>query len=182
MNYIAAMRSILQLDEKIYHDVHVAGKAATFCMVNVLVCGLLYGFFVMHFIGSMVQDTVAAQAVPAATVIMYGVGTTFLMHAGAALYLWVFSRGFGGRTAFLPVYLNLGLAFIGLWPLAPFLAAWQAGLGGAFVHVFLVLTAMYGFSVIFMSTKNASGLSMARMSVAMLVTLIVVGSLLSLWL
>jgi hypothetical protein len=61
MNYIAAMRSILQLDEKIYQEIHVAGKAATFCMVNVLICGLLYGFFVMHFIESMVQDAAARK-------------------------------------------------------------------------------------------------------------------------
>ncbi len=182
MNYIAAMRSILQLDEKIYQAIHAAGKAGTFCMINVLVAGLLYGFFVLRFIESMVGDADAAQAVPAATVIMVGVGMTFLVHAGAALYLWVFSRGFGGRTAFLPVYLNLGLSFIGLWPLAPFLAAAQAGAAGGFANVFLILTAIYGFCVVFMGVKNASGLSMVRMSVAMLVTVIVVVSLMSLWL
>ena len=185
MRYVAAMRSILQLDENIYPAIHSAGRAVTFCMINVVIFGILHAFSALYFIESLFHDAVTGQAMPTAVKVQFitlGVGVAFLMHAGAALFLWVFSRGFGGRTAFLPVYFNLGLSFIGLWPLAPVIAAAQAGAGGTLLHGVLALTAIYGLCVIFFGTKNASGLSMTRMSVAMLVTIVVVISLLYLWL
>jgi hypothetical protein len=185
MSYFAAMQSILKLDEQAYQAVHAAGRAVTFCLINVLVFGLLHALSALHFMGSMLQEGAAGQVMATPVKIQFitlGIAVAFLMHAGAALFLWVFSRGIGGRTAFLPVYFNLGLSFIGLWPLAPVLAAVQAGVGGPVAYVFLGLASIYGLGVIFMGTKNASGLSMLRMSVAMLVAIIVVISLLSLWL
>jgi hypothetical protein len=183
MYYFAAMRAILQLDENVYQSIHAAGRAVTFCMINVSIFGVLHAFSALYFIESLFRDSNAA--IPMAGKIQFitiGVGVAFLMHAGAALFLWVFSRGFGGRTAFLPVYFNLGLSFIGLWPLAPVLAALQAGVQGPLLHVLVGLAAIYGLCVIFLGTKIASGLSMLRMSVAMTVTLMVVASLLYLWL
>jgi hypothetical protein len=81
----------------------------------------------------------------------------------------------------LPVYLNLGLSLIALWPLAPALAALQAGNRGGLLHGFIGLAALYALCVIFIGTKSASGLSTSRMSVAMMVTLVVVVSLMYLW-
>jgi hypothetical protein len=104
------------------------------------------------------------------------------MHAGGAMFLWVFSRGIGGNTAFLPVYFNLGISFIGLWPLAPVLAAVQAGIRGPAALLLLVITSLYALFVIMFGTKSASGLSMAKMSTAMTITIVFVTCFLYLWL
>lgn len=183
MTYTSAMRSVLFLGENIYEDIHTAGRAKRFCMLNVLVFGLLHALFAIHFSTALFPDN--GQGLPAAVkiqIMVLGAGVAFLMHAGAALFLWVFSRGFGGRTHFLPVYMNLGISFVGLWPLAPALAALQAGVAGVLWQGFAVLAALYGLCVVYMGTKNASGLSAMRMSLAMVVAIIVVVSILSLWL
>jgi hypothetical protein len=184
MSYFAAMRAVLQLDEKVYPAIHESGRAVTFCLINILGFGALHAVTALYYIEAMFREAATGQAMSGAMKIQFvtvGIGVAFLMHAGAALFLWVFSRGFGGRTAFLPVYFNLGLSFIGLWPAAPFMAALQAGAGGALTRVFFGLAAIYGLGVVFMGVKSASGLSMNRMALSMLVTIIVVISLLYLW-
>lgn len=184
MNYTSSMRAILQLDEGVYPLIHNAGKAVNYGMINILVFGLLHSISALHFSETLLQTGETGPAIPNALklqLMAVGVGVAFLMHASAALFLWVFSRGFGGRTAFLPVYLNLGLSLIALWPLAPALAALQAGNRGGLLHGFIGLAALYALCVIFIGTKSASGLSTSRMSVAMMVTLVVVVSLMYLW-
>lgn len=184
MNYTSAMVAILQLDQGIYPAVHHAGKAVNYCMINILVFGLLHSMSALYFAEAFASVGEAGQTIPWALklqVMAVAVGVAFLMHAGAALFLWVFSRGFGGRTAFLPVYLNLGLGLIALWPMAPALAALQTGVRGVALQGFFILAALYGLCVIFIATKSASGLSTLRMAVAMVVTIVVAVSIVYLW-
>ncbi len=184
MNYASAMQSVLRLDETIYPAILASEQTTRYCMVNVLVFGVLHAVFSLSFSDALMIDAQMTESIPfisKSIFVLIGIAVAFFMHLGGGLFLWVFSRGVGGNTAFLPVYFNLGISFIGLWPLAPFLAAAQAGYSGGGTSVLLGLTAGYGLAVIFFGTKSASGLSLTRMSIAMGLAIIFVASFLYLW-
>jgi len=180
MNYVDAMKAVLQLDEAIYTRIMHSGKGVRYCAVNVLAVGMLHALFSLQF-----SELLWSAEVPVSAKLFFataGVGVAFLMHAGAALFLWVFTRGAGGRVEFLPMYFNMGIAMIGLWPLAPVLSAFQSGLGGPGVYGLLGLTAVYGLAVVFFAAKSASQLPLARMAAALGVCIVVIGSMLYIWL
>ncbi|MBA2881976.1 hypothetical protein HNR65_002310 [Desulfosalsimonas propionicica] len=185
MNYPSAMQAVLRLDESAYPAIMAENRTVWYCVVNISVFGILHALFSLYFSSSMMAGSPAAEPLPPAsrvTIILVGVAVAFFMHAGAAMFLWVFSRGVGGNTSFFPVYFNLGISFIGLWPLAPVLAAIQSGINGTAVLLLLFLASIYALAVILLGTKNASGLSMIRMSTAMAITIVFVGCFLYLWL
>jgi len=185
MNYPLAMQSVLQLDETIYPAIMKSSRTARYCMLNVLIFGFLHALFSLIFSPGLLAEGQPAASLPLMSkiiIILIGIAVAFFMHAGAALFLWVFSRGIGGSTAFFPIYFNLGISFVGLWPLAPLLAALQAGYRGAALQILLGLAAIYGLAVIFLGSKSASGLSMKKMLVAMSVTIVFVACFLYLWL
>lgn len=184
MSYPADMRAVLQFDEPVYSSIMARGKSVRYCVINVLIFGLLHAAFSLHFSAAFLQESGVLQPIPVASKLFFlaiGVAVSFFMHAGAALFLWVFSRGIGGRIEFLPVYFNLGVSFIGLWPLAPALASVQAHHTNPALYIFLGLAAAYGLAVIFFGTKSASGLSMIKMSGAMALTILFVACFLYLW-
>ncbi len=180
MNYFDAMKSVLQFDEAVYTDIMTSGKGVRYCMINVLGFGLIHAVFSLYVSGLLWSPGFGFAGI--LLFMMAGIGVAFLMHAGAALFLWVFTRGAGGGVEFLPVYFNMGIAFIGLWPLAPVLSSIQAGYIGHGLFALLSLTSIYGLLVIFFGVKSASRLSMYRMAAAMTVCIVVVGSMLYLWL
>lgn len=180
MNYFAAMQSVLRLDESVYPEIMISGRFVRYCIINVLMLGFIHALFSLHFEGLLWSDDVAVMG--KVFFAGAGAGVAFLMHAGGALFLWVFTRGAGGRTEFFPVYFNFGISCIGLWPIAPVLSAIQAGFRGPGLYLLLVLFSLYGILVIFFGAKSASQLSTIRMTAAMVVCIIVVGSLLYLWL
>jgi len=183
-SYSADMRAVLRFDETVYPSIMAAGKAVRYSMINVLVFGLLHALSSLHFSAALLQEAGPIEPIPGMSKVFFvamGVAVAFFMHAGAALFLWVFTRGIGGRIAFLPVYFNLGVSFIGLWPLAPALAAIQGGSGNPALYVFLGLASVYALGVVFFGTKSASGLSMIKMAGAMAVTILFVSCFLYLW-
>ena len=185
MNYALAMQSVLRLDETIYPAIMQSSRTARYCMLNVLIFGLLHALFSLMLSPALLAEGQIAAPLPLISKIIFiliGIAVAFFMHAGAALFLWVFSRGIGGNTAFFPIYFNLGISFVGLWPLAPLLAALQAGYSGAALQILLGIAAIYGLAVILLGSKSASGLSMKKMLIAMGVTIVFVACFLYLWL
>ncbi len=184
MSYPAAMQDVLSFQEQVYERLFREQKSVRYCFVNVLLFGLLHAVFVLMFakhVWSVSGVSVSPSVQTQIAIICSGVMIAFFMHAGAALFFWVFARGLGGRPFFLPLYLNLGVGFIALWPLAPVLSALQARIGGPVLLIILGLLSLYAAVVVFFGLKNASGLSTLRMSAAMVLTLVFVSCFLYLW-
>ena len=175
------MRRILFLDASVYTE--ISSAALRYCVVNVTVVGLIYGISAVWF-----SERLIAQAGGPATwnfnplvVILAGASIAFLLHGGAALFFWVFCRGIGGRPAFLPLYLNMGVAAISYWPLAPVTAAYQSGGTGPAGHLYTIIAAAYALSVTFIAVKQSSGLSHVKALVAVAACIIYIGCFLYLW-
>ncbi len=180
MTYFISMKAALQLDETIYPQVMAEGKIVRFTVINVLALGLIHALFSLGFSGLL-----WSAEVPLTGKVIFagaGIGVAFLMHAGASLFLWVFTRGAGGRVEFLPMYMYTGVAVIGLWPLAPFLSAWQAGATGVGLYLLMAFTSLYGLAVVYTAARSASRLSPARMAAAVTVCIVVIASMLYIWL
>lgn len=182
--YPAAMQDVLRCQESVYETLFRERKSVRYCFANVLLFGLLHAVFVLMF-ARHVWSVSGVSAAPTLqiqiAIICSGIMIAFFMHAGAALFFWVFTRGLGGRPNFLPLYLNLGVGFIALWPLAPVLSAYQAGLGGPILMVVLSALSLYAAVVLFFGLKIASGLSPLRMATAMVLTAVFVACFLYLW-
>lgn len=184
VRYPAAMHDVLRGQEVVYEDLFREQKSVSYCFLNVFLFGLLHAVFVLFLAGYVWGGSESQAGLPVqaqVAVLASGIMVAFFMHAGAALFFWVFARGLGGRPAFLPLYLNLGVGFIALWPLAPVLAAFQAGIGGWILLVALGMLALYATAVVFAGLKSASGLSAMRMSLAMVLTVAYVACFLYLW-
>ncbi|MFO7801305.1 MAG: hypothetical protein R6V55_03290 [Desulfovermiculus sp.] len=184
MRYPAAMQGVLTGQEVVYEELFREQKSVSYCFVNVFLFGLLHAVFVLFlagYVGDGPESRAGLSVQTQAAVLASGIMVAFFMHAGAGLFFWVFARGLGGRPAFLPLYLNLGIGFIALWPLAPVLAAFQAGIGGLILLVLLGMLALYATAVVFAALKSASGLSALRMSAAMVLTVAYVACFLYLW-
>lgn len=185
VRYAAAMQGVLTGQEVVYEEMFREQKSVSYCFVNVFLFGLFHAVFVLllaGYIGGGPEESRPGLSVQTqAAVLASGIMVAFFMHAGAALFFWVFARALGGRPAFLPLYLNLGVGFIALWPLAPVLAAFQAGIGGVILLVILGMLALFATAVVFAALKSASGLSTLRMSAAMVLTVAYVACFLYLW-
>ncbi|MFO7801058.1 MAG: hypothetical protein R6V55_02045 [Desulfovermiculus sp.] len=178
------MQDVLRRQEGVYEELFREQKSVSYCFVNVFLFGLLHAIFVLFLAGYIWSEPESQAGLPVqaqVAVLASGIMVAFFMHAGAALFFWVFARGLGGRPAFLPLYLNLGVGFIALWPLAPVLAAFQAGIGGGILVAVLGMLALYATAVVFAGLKSASGLSVLRMSAAMALTVAYVACFLYLW-
>jgi hypothetical protein len=178
------MQGVLRFQEPVYESLFREGKLVRTCFVNVLLFGLLHAGFVLVFakhVWSVSGVSVAPTLQTQIAIICSGVMIAFFMHAGAALFFWVFTRGLGGRPSFLPLYLNLGVGFIALWPLAPVVSAYQAGLGGPILTIVLAMLSLYAVAVVFFGLKSASGLSALRMAASMVLTAAFVACFLYLW-
>ncbi len=180
MNYFTAMKAVLQLDETVYTSIMAAGKISRYGVITIVIFGTIYALFALYFDGKLMSPDIPALS--RLFFIGFGIGVAFLMHAGASLYLWVFTRGAGGRVEFLPMYMNLSIAAAGLWPLAVVLPAYQSGIRGTGLYILLWGATVYGLLVIAAGAKNASRLSTARMIAAFAVCILVVGSMLYIWL
>ncbi len=182
MQYFNYMKRILRLEGRGFDEMMNSGLALRYCMVNVAVLGLIYGGSAIHFSKRLlVQGTVHTLTFNAVFILTAGVGLAFLVHGGAALFIWVFCRGAGGRRQFMPPYLNIGAASIALWPLAPALAAAQIIRPGVFLIAYLILFALYGSVVEYVGVHRASGLSSLKMTIVAVVTVIYIGCFLYLW-
>jgi hypothetical protein len=182
MKYFTSMKRILLLEGRVFDEMMSSGLAVRYCMVNVVILGLIYGGAAIHFSRHLLtRGTVNTLSFNALFIMMAGVGLAFLMHGGAALFIWVFCRGAGGCRQFMPPYLNIGAASIALWPLAPALAAYQIVKPGVFLIAYMILFAVYGGMVEYVGVHRASGLSTLKMTLVAVVTVFYIGCFLYLW-
>jgi hypothetical protein len=185
MGYIQHMIRILRFEEAVYREIITKEKQSlVYSAVNVGMFGLIYGFSAVYFSRYLLEPGAVVEPLPfliQLTLVLMGISVSFLIHGGMALFAWVFCRGFGGSTLFLPIYLALGIAWIAFWPLAPILAALQVKLtGGLFYPIFLAAAAL-AVTVVFHALKSASGLSLVRMLVVLVVIFVYIGSFMYLW-
>ena len=183
MNYLTSMGNILSFNAPPPLNSQKSVKQLQYyCILNVLILGLIYGCSAALFSQIvLVEKGFDAMGANAAKVIIAGIPVAFFMHAGAALFIWVFLRAIGGKADFMISYFYLGVAAISLWPLAPFVAVLQVG---APSPVFILLTGifcLYGFAVNVRVIKTAFQLSAIRMTVATGVTLMYISCFLYLW-
>jgi len=185
MPYLHHMIRVLRFEESVYREVITRNKLSLwYTALNVSMLGLLYG-------GSNVlfADTILAShgiyepVVPQVkiTLLLMGVSITFLVHGAAALFAWVFCRGIGGSTLFMPVYLAIGMAAVAFWPMAPILSAVLSKSGGQAAFGLLFVTLAYGFIVLFHAVKSASGLALPRMVIVSVILVIYIISFMYLW-
>lgn len=162
MDFFAATKRILLLEEEVYSHIFREGKVLRFCFVNLLLFGLFYGLFAMLFSGMLSSAEVPLQYL--LFFLVAGVGFVFLAHAGLALFLWVFTRAAaGGVQPFFPLYFHVGISMAAAWPLAPVLAGVQAGYGGVALYALLALALLYALASVFVAVKSVTGLSVPRM-------------------
>ena len=181
MNYFRHMRRVLWLDPSVYTE--ISSAALRYCVVNVTVLGLIYGIAAVRFSGRLLAQTgspVTGSFNPL-VVMLAGASIAFLLHGGAALFVWVFCRGIGGRPAFLPLYLNMGIAAISYWPLAPVTAAYQSGGTSPAGHLYAIIAAAYALAVTFIAVKQSSGLSHVKALLAIAACIIYICCFLYLW-
>jgi hypothetical protein len=177
-NYFNDMTAVLRLDAEVWPRLGQSRRALHYTVANVLSLGLIYGLSVLVF-GRRLLD-------PGATfnpllIMMVGISVAFLVHGGAALYIWMFCRGIGGTAAFFPFYLHVGVAAIGFWFAAPAVALAQTGARGPALWLYLAASFFYALAVLYPAVRQAAALSNRRMAIAAVLTLIFVGCLLYLW-
>lgn len=184
MGYIQHMIRILRFEEAVYREVITQNKLSlAYTAVNVAVFGLIYGFSAIHF-SRYLLDPGADDPLSfhiRVTLVLMGISVSFLIHGGMALFAWVFCRGFGGSTMFMPIYLALGMAWISFWPLAPALAAFQVNMTGGVFYTFSCAASAFALTIVFHALKSASGLTRFRMLVVQIVIFVYIGCFMYLW-
>lgn len=180
MSYFFRIKDVLRLEESVYSEIDSSGKTLSYCFINVLIFGIIYAFSSLFFSGMLLSPEVSFLG--KAFFVVAGVGMVFLLHAGLALFLWVFTKtAAGGVLQFFPLYFNLGIALAGAWPLAPVLSAFQAGYSGWGLFMLLGLTLGYALAVIFICAKGTAQLSYGRAAAGFSACLLVLVSLVYLY-
>jgi len=176
------MIRILQFDKTAVKKLITIPQLQYYSIVNVLILGILYGLSASQ-LGQAVllNKGLETAAFSPYKIVFIGVSVAFLMHGGAALFVWVFLRALGGNPNFMPAYLSIGVGCISLWPLVPFAAALQAGINNMAVMVITAILSMYGLAVNYVVVQTVSGLSNVKMGIAATATLVYIGCFLYLW-
>lgn len=174
MNYPAAMIRLARLDTSGVRQLPI-NYLPWICICHVSLLGLIYGGTAAF----LSRDLVSGQGILRLT--LAGIPVAFLMHAGAALFIWVFLKALGGTAAFLTAYFFIGVAAISLWPAAPFLAMVQVQAFGPIILTAFVLTCIYGLAVTIRTVHHAFDLSITRTVIALSAAVIYIGCFLYLW-
>ncbi|SLM32084.1 membrane hypothetical protein [Desulfamplus magnetovallimortis] len=187
MNYFSSMAALLKMDGAVIADKISIKSMQFYCILNVTILGLIYGISASFFIDGVLagQGIEASGEYSTFKIVFAGVPVAFLMHAGAALFIWVFLRGIGGNANFLVSYFYIGIAAVAMWPLAPVVAALQLHMDKAdlfFIKGVGLLFSIYGFAVLYPVIRNIYNLGHLKMAIAASVTFIYIGCFLYLWL
>lgn len=174
MNYPAAMLRLFKLDPSGITQLPVT-HLPWICICHVSVLGLIYGGTAAWISRDLLLDQGMLR------IALAGIPVAFLMHAGAALFFWVFLKALSGNAAFLTAYFTIGVAAISLWPLAPFLAMLQTQASGPMVVTAAVITGLYALAVNAKMIQNAFDLSTARMVLSLSAAIVYIGCFLYLW-
>ncbi|MEE4363505.1 MAG: hypothetical protein V2J08_06205 [Desulfotignum sp.] len=174
MKYPAAMIQLLKCDPSGIRQLPV-NHLPWICICHVSLLGLIYGSTAAF----LSRDLLAGQGL--LKLIFAGIPVAFLMHAGAALFIWVFLKALGGNAAFLNAYFTIGVAAISLCPLAPFLAILQTQAFSPLILTGTTIAGLYGLAVNAKMIQDVFNLSFARMVIALSVAIVYIGCFLYLW-
>jgi hypothetical protein len=174
MTYPVAMRLLVKLDPSGVRQLPLT-LLPWICIGHVSVLGLIYGGTAAWLSRDLLQGRRLFQLTLA------GVPVAFLMHAGAALFLWVFLKALGGKASFLSAYFLMGVAAISLWIFAPFLAMIQVRPPSTILLGAFVLTGVYGLAATARTIQQAFALSNTRMTIALSAAVTYIGCFLYLW-
>ncbi|MFH1985811.1 MAG: hypothetical protein ABIL58_28590 [Pseudomonadota bacterium] len=184
MYYWQVMRRVAARDGDVYGEMTEHRRIFVLFIVNLTVLGLIYGVasagLSQVVLARLSAGSAGARFSPLAVTVV-GVLAVYLLHGASALFVWVFCRGLGGRSRLTPYYLNMGVAGIALWPVAPAVACVQVGLGGAYLVAAVFMAGAWGAAVQYAAVQAASGLSHAKMTAAVIATLTYIGCFLYLW-
>ena len=180
MKYFSYMYRLLSMDKDVYKEIINSERAFLYCMFNVGILGLIYTLSSLSFIDRIVTTEESPEFNPV-MIIFSGLSFTFLIHAGVVLFIWVFSRGIGGNRNLIAPYIHLGIASIAMWPVAPALSAFIAGINNTMLIIFLIISSLYASAVLFISAREASELSNLKMGIAAIFTFIYVACFMYLW-
>lgn len=183
MNYLNTMGNLLSFSHTFALKTEKSLKQLQlYCIVNVLMLGIIYGGSAALFSTILLGEKgFTPGSADMAKVIVAGIPVAFFMHAGAALFIWVFFRAIGGKSDFMTAYFHIGAAAISLWPLAPFAAVLQAGIASGPLNLLAGLLCVYAFAVNVKVIQQAFRLSALRMTLATLVTVTYISCFLYLW-
>ena len=182
MNYLAAMGRILSLTPFSSTEPAQLKHLQLYSIINVLILGLIYGLSAAFFSRILMIDAGGITDSGMAKIIIAGIPAAFFMHAGTALFLWVFLKAIGGKSEFITAYFHIGAAAISLWPLAPFVAILQISPPTGLLLLFTGVFCCYAFTVNILVVKQAFRLSALRMAIATSITVIYISCFLYLWL
>lgn len=184
MNYFKHMLRVCRYDESVYKEVITNDKLSLwYTSINLSVLGIFYSVFSIYFSSYILENTHKSDLTLSSKlmVLMMGISLTFLLHGSLSLFVWAFTRGFGGSTLFMPIYLAAGMASVVLWPLAPALSAFKTGLAGSLTYIYMLFYTLYALGVFFHAVKSASGLPFTRMLIVTAVIIIYIGCFMYLW-
>jgi hypothetical protein len=184
MVYLNSMGRLLRQEFPVYEALHRLGRSRRYALLNLVVLGLAYATASLFFgLESLVLAT--GEPLHWSTILAVeigGVATVFLLHFGAALLTWVFSRGLGPSASFVLVYRHLGLASLTLWPAALGLAARQAGSGHLGWQLLVGAFSTLALLTVYTALKAATGFSVPKTLAALALALVYIGGVLYLWL
>jgi hypothetical protein len=170
------------MDGGVYAEITARNLALRYSVINVALLGLIYGAAALHFSRPVLERSGAFEGhYNPLLVVMVGVSLAFLMHGGAALFIWVFCRALGGCAIFMGPYLNLGAAAIAVWPMAPLVALLQVEPAGFTAWAATLASAAYAIAVGYTAVQAAAGLSRLKMFLCAAATLFYVACFLYLW-
>lgn len=182
MNYLNTMGQLLSFTPFRVQTEPQLKQLQTYCILNVLILGLIYGGSAALFSQMLLTERgMVPQNPDLLKIAVAGIPVAFFMHAGAALFIWVFLKAMGGRSDFMTSYFHIGAAAISLWPLAPFVAVLQIGAPSGLLLLFTGVFCAYAFAVNVLVIRQAFGLSVMRMILATAVTLMYISCFLYLW-
>ncbi len=182
MNYLTSMGNILAFKPIGLQKGLDIKRLQYYAILNVLILGIIYGCSAALFSQSiLVEKGFEATAYNPLKIIVAGIPVAFFMHAGAALFIWVFLKAMGGKANFLMSYFNIGMATISLWIVAPFAAALQIGTVSPVITLLTGIFSLYAFAVNVRVIKAAFQLSNLKMTIATSVTLMYISCFLYLW-
>ena len=182
MNYLINMGSLLTFSPFQLTAQNRIKRLQFYCIVNVLILGLIYGGSAALFSRSLLEGRgMGSDQFNLIKIIIAGIPVAFFVHAGAALFIWVFLKALGGKSDFITSYFHIGTATISLWPLAPFAAVLQLGNRSGLLLLFTAIFCLYAFAVNFLVIKQVFRLSSVRMALASCITLIYITCFLYLW-
>jgi hypothetical protein len=182
MSYLKSMKYMLTFNPIALQKRIDIKRLQSYAIFNVLVLGVIYGSFAALFSRKLLlENGLDTSAYNPLKIIVAGIPVAFFMHAGAALFIWVFLKAMGGKANFLMAYFNIGMAAISLWFVAPFAAALQIGTPSARVILSAGIFSLYAFAVNVRVIQAAFQLSTLKMTLATSVTLMYISCFLYLW-